>query len=82
MKEVFSKLILILMKNMAIQMTHQKYLTNINKFDLKLDFNQVRFLTNIYHPNIRQQNGEDDDGEVCVNTLKENWNPNITVQNS
>lgn len=36
-----------------------------NKFDFK-----GFFVTKIFHPNIRQPSGE-----ICVNTLKKDWNP-------
>lgn len=40
-----------------------------------LNFNVVGFfLTKIFHPNIATN------GEICVNTLKKDWNPNLGLR--
>jgi ubiquitin-conjugating enzyme E2 S len=33
------------------------------------NFNKGYFLTKIFHPNVSEK------GEICVNTLKKDWNP-------
>lgn len=39
-------------------------------FNICLSFSTGFFLTKIFHPNIRQPSGE-----ICVNTLKKDWQP-------
>lgn len=40
-----------------------------------LNFNVVGFfLTKIFHPNIANN------GEICVNTLKKDWNPSLGLR--
>ena len=52
------------------------------KFVLQLDFSdnypfkspKIKFVTKIYHPNIRQDNGE-----ICDQLIKDQWKPTITA---
>jgi len=48
------------------------------KLKLGPDFPQVppkgTFLTKIFHPNVSK------DGEICVNTLKKDWNPDLGIR--
>eukprot|EP00826_Nyctotherus_ovalis_P000335 TRINITY_DN0_c358_g1_i4.p1 TRINITY_DN0_c358_g1~~TRINITY_DN0_c358_g1_i4.p1 ORF type:complete len:151 (+),score=39.52 TRINITY_DN0_c358_g1_i4:29-481(+) len=53
------------------------------KFVLQLDFSdnypfkspKIKFLTKIYHPNIRQENGE-----ICDQLIKDQWKPTMTAR--
>ena len=36
---------------------------------------KIKFLTKIYHPNIRQ-----DDGEICDDLIKKDWKPTVTAR--
>ncbi|CAM9211387.1 unnamed protein product [Heterosigma akashiwo] len=52
-------------------------------FNLELDFPaeypfkapKVKFLTRIYHPNIKT-----DSGEICADLINENWGPTLNTQ--
>ena len=51
---------------------------------LQLDFSdnypfkspKIKFVTKIYHPNIRQENGE-----ICDELIKNPWKPTMTARN-
>ena len=53
------------------------------KFVLQLDFSdnypfkspKIKFVTKIYHPNIRQDNGE-----ICDQLIKDQWKPTMTAR--